>query len=504
MVTSRIHQDALRVGDTLHDRYQIVGRLGRGGFAEVYLATDARLRRQVALKVLRVETLGAKAAEQVLGRFEQEARLAAQINHRSVVSIHDFGVHQGQPFIVMERLEGHDLRQEIKRHGPMAPKRLWPLMEQALLGLGAAHQAGVVHKDLKPANLFLVHPHTEHEQVRLLDFGVARMVHGDTSLTHTGQIFGTAMYYAPEYIRHQLVTPALDVYQMALILVELLTDRPVVHAEEPLGCVAKHLEQELELPRRLLQGPLGPVLVKALAFDPAQRYPDALALREALLALDPTTLSGGFEAEGWTTLSELSGSHRSVVGTQEGGSLHSSSWSTREWPHPNPAPRTKTPQRWWWVGLVPVLVAILLALALWMVGGLASPVEDTAAVPLVPLRGLAQEGGPPQAEAPGEGQDEVGAQMGPALPGGAWLSSTPPAAQVTLVGTGELLGETPLEIPWEGEAQGVEVRLKKSGYGEREVRLRRADGPLFQIQLTPVPSTKPRRTNPRTWLPPLK
>ena len=148
------------------------------------------------------------------------------------------------PYMVMELLEGWDLEQHMRRHGPMDATRLLPLFIQALEGLGCAHEAGIVHKDLKPSNLFLKHPEKRHEQLSILDFGVARQVGTDTSrLTRTDSAFGTPHYMAPEYSTNQITTPALDVYQMGLILVECLTARPVIMHEDPVAALLLHEDQ---------------------------------------------------------------------------------------------------------------------------------------------------------------------------------------------------------------------------------------------------------------------
>jgi len=167
--------------------------------------------------------------------------------------------------------------------------------------LGEAHQAGIVHKDIKPTNLFLADPGTRKETLKLVDFGIAHIAQteDENRLTKTGYMLGTPQYMAPEYVEEQQVSPALDVYQMGLLLVELLGGRPVVQEVNPWKCALMHVSRELSVPVQLLSSPLGPVLEKALALKPEDRYPTATEFADALELVDVTqvpTLSIGAES----------------------------------------------------------------------------------------------------------------------------------------------------------------------------------------------------------------
>ena len=276
------------------DRYEVGELLGRGGFAAVYAGFDPVIKRDVAIKVLHSYLLGDEKAdkrEAMLIRFRQEASSAASIGHPNVVNIFDMGVigDDEQPFIVMERLDGHDLEAELGRSGPIPAARLLPLFATALEAIGAAHKKGVVHRDLKPSNLFLVNPDTEEEDIRVVDFGIARVEQAE-GVTATGQVVGTARYLAPEYIIRSLVSPALDVYQMGLILVELLSGAPVVEGEGVLNCVHMHTNRDLRVPEALLTSPLGPLVTRALAFEPEERFADGREFARALRAIDPLSI----------------------------------------------------------------------------------------------------------------------------------------------------------------------------------------------------------------------
>ena len=277
----------LRPGQVVNGRFEVVSHLGSGGFATVYVARQTNIGRKVALKLLNV-TFNARRHNEMRERFEREARIAAQIDHPNVVTIHDYGIYEatGQPFIVMELLRGHDLEHELIQGGPLPPERALPLFRETLDALAAGHRRDVVHKDLKPSNLFLNHPGDRLERVIVLDFGIAGVQADKARLTATGQVLGTPQYLAPEYIHQQLVTPTIDVYQMGLILVEMLTGQPMVNFENPMKCMMVHGNGQLEIPAQVQDGRLGEIVRKALAFDHTARYPDADAFAEAIQDLN--------------------------------------------------------------------------------------------------------------------------------------------------------------------------------------------------------------------------
>ncbi len=288
-------EDRLRDGAVLADRYEITGLLGAGGFALVYRARQLNINRPVALKILNAPN-NPQARIAYQERFLREAQTAALIRHPNVVTIHDFGIIEDpgdrRPYIVMELLEGHDLKHELQHVGPMHPRRLLPLFIECLEALAEGHGKGIVHKDLKPSNLFITHPGERREALKVLDFGIARLsAPGQDRLTGTGQLMGTPKYYAPEYARHQIVSPALDVYQMGLILVEALSGRPAVPLDDAYACLLRHCNNELEVPEELLTGPLGPALRGALALDHRERFADAGRFVDALERVDPASLA---------------------------------------------------------------------------------------------------------------------------------------------------------------------------------------------------------------------
>lgn len=282
----------LNAGDSIHNRYFVDGEIGRGGFAIVYSARDKVIERPVAVKVLKIGMEQEGESDEVRRarkRFLREARVAARISHPSIIDIYDFGIlsQSGAPFIVMEYLEGHNLFDEIQRNGPVSPRRLLPKFCDLLDALGDVHQQQIVHKDLKPGNIFINKPGTRRELWKVVDFGIAH-VDSPTSarLTQKGFLSGTPQYLPPEYIQKQVVTAQMDVYQMGLTLVEALCGQPAVPDRQPFAAAKRHVLGDLDIPPVVMNSPLGAVLEKALALKPEERYPTAHEFADALAEVD--------------------------------------------------------------------------------------------------------------------------------------------------------------------------------------------------------------------------
>src|SRR3954466_615386 len=267
----------------LTDRYELGEVLGHGGMGEVRVATDLRLGRQVAVKLLRRDLA---ANERVRSRFEDEARAAAQLTHPNVVGVYDTGEHDGVPFIVMERLPGRTLSDELAP-GPLDPERARDVSIQVLGALGAAHAAGIIHRDIKPGNVLL----TDTSAVKVGDFGIAK---GAEALDRTtaGTVLGTPCYVAPERLTGQPATAAADMYSVGVLLFECLAGVSPFTAPDALGVahqVCSRGGRSLRSVARDVDPELEAVVERAMAYDPADRYPSAAAMAAALRHEDDLT-----------------------------------------------------------------------------------------------------------------------------------------------------------------------------------------------------------------------
>ncbi len=292
------------LGDLIEDRYEVEQPLAEGGFAAIYRCLDRTIGRKVALKILKpLEPLNREEPEETQTRrsaheelFKREARCAATVKHPNIVTIHDFGMLEREgahlPYIVMELLDGPNLRQEIARMGRMSPEMAVDLLLPVLEALGRAHEAGIVHKDLKPDNLIFV-----EGRLMLVDFGIARVM-GEASLTVSGEMSGTLHYLAPEYLLHKEATPALDVYQMGLILAEMIIGLPVLKVTGLRDLMRQYNSGEVEIPHALEGTVLEPLLRKCLHRDPVQRYPDGYGLARALQAISIKELRAELATKG--------------------------------------------------------------------------------------------------------------------------------------------------------------------------------------------------------------
>ena len=265
--------------DVLSDRYELRGVLGTGGMAEVREAHDRVLDRRVAVKLLRPDLARDPSVRE---RFLREARHAARFNHGNAVAVYDTGVQDGQPFIVMELVDGGTLADYLRERGQLDVTEATDIADAVLAALAAAHAVGLVHRDIKPGNVLL----PREGGVRLADFGIAKGVQEATAgLTATGQVIGTAAYLSPEQVEGHPATPASDVYGMGIVLYEMLTGSPPFSGGTPLAIALAHTTRpvpSLRAARPDVPPELAGVVERALAKDPAARYPDAEALRRAL------------------------------------------------------------------------------------------------------------------------------------------------------------------------------------------------------------------------------
>lgn len=256
-------------GALFDGRYRIVGRLGQGGMARVFLAQDESLHRQVAVKVLADRH---SDDPHFIERFQREARAAARLNHPNIVQVYDQSQTAGMSYIVQEYVEGETLKDLIRRESPIEPRRAITIGLQILAALRVAHQQGVIHRDVKPQNI-LVQP---DGKIKVADFGIASA--GDTEMTEAGSIVGTAQYLAPEQARGLPVGPPADLYAVGIVLYEMLSGRVPFEGEAAVTVAMRHVQ---EAPEALTdRNPLVPValesvVMRALSKDPTQRYQSA-------------------------------------------------------------------------------------------------------------------------------------------------------------------------------------------------------------------------------------
>ena len=282
------------LGTTVAGRYKVIKLLGEGGMGQVYLAEHSAIEKRIALKVLRSEY--AHKGE-IVTRFQQEAISASRIKHPNVLDVFDFGqLENGCFYLAMEFLEGNDLADELQRARVLTAPRALPIAMQICRALAAAHSKGVVHRDMKPENVFLQRTGDGEEIVKIVDFGIAQLKPSNEEaaaasthrrLTRTGMIFGTPEYMAPEQASGKHADLRCDVYAVGIILFELFTGAVPFTGETFLGVLTKHLSEmppsmRSVYPDLQLSTELEGVVSRALAKDPLQRYQTMTELAQAL------------------------------------------------------------------------------------------------------------------------------------------------------------------------------------------------------------------------------
>lgn len=256
------------VGQLLDGRYEITRRLARGGMATVYLATDIRLTRTVAVKVMHIG-LGDDA--EFARKFDREARSAARLSHPNVVSVFDQGHDDGRPYIVMEYVEGRTLRDLLNHEAPLPPEQALDLVEPVIAALAAAHEAGLVHRDVKPENVLI----TERGQIKVVDFGLAKAISAQTSTATQGLLIGTVSYLPPELVLSGKAGPRSDVYSAGVVLFEMLTGRKPHVGDTPIQVAYAHVHNDVPPPSQFRTAGQIPPYLDALVAGATARNPEA-------------------------------------------------------------------------------------------------------------------------------------------------------------------------------------------------------------------------------------
>jgi serine/threonine-protein kinase len=275
---------AMTTPQHLSDRYELGDILGFGGMSEVHLARDVRLHRDVAVKVLRADL--ARDPSFYL-RFRREAQNAASLNHSSIVAVYDTGEAETPegplPYIVMEYVEGVTLRDIVHNDGPMEPRQAVEVIADACEALNFSHTNGIIHRDVKPANIMI----SKAGAVKVMDFGIARAL-ADTGnrLTRTSAVIGTAQYLSPEQASGESVDARSDVYSLGCVLYEMLTGKPPFVGDSPVSVAYQHVRKDPVRPSKrndAISSELDAVVLKALAKNPENRYQSAADMRTDLI-----------------------------------------------------------------------------------------------------------------------------------------------------------------------------------------------------------------------------
>ncbi len=399
-------------GQVVADRYRLLRKIGSGGMGDVYEARHVYIEKTVALKLLRQEILSPEA----VARFQQEARAASRIGHENIVDVEDFGrLPDGSVYLAMEYLEGESLDAAIRRDLLPLPRAI-DIMCQVCRGLAAAHGKGIIHRDVKPENIFLVARGGRddgRDTVKILDFGIAKVVaaeSGVSGLTQTGAIFGTPHYMSPEQAMGKELNPKSDVYSCGVILYQLLTGLVPFKAETFMGVLTQHINAAPVAPSELapdrgIPAVLEAVVLRALAKDPGHRQGSMADLQAALES--GRAALGGTQAVLHVAAGQAppaEGLHQALMVTATPGRAHA---QTRD-DNDNDAPVAPAAGRGRWLaaaGVVALIGAAVAALA--FVKGRASP---------------------PAAAAPTGGSSEALPARLPATAGAVPLETRPPPA----------------------------------------------------------------------------
>lgn len=273
------------------DRYQLGNSIGTGGMSDVYVATDTLLGREVAVKMLKIDMA---RDENFRERFRKEAQNSARLNHPNIVAVYDTGetVVEGIsiPYIVMEHIKGRDLRAIVREDGPLRPEKAAALMFPVTLALQASHDSGIIHRDVKPANIMV----TSTGEVKVMDFGIARALDDSTAaMTQTSAVIGTAQYLSPEQARGKTADNRSDIYALGCVMYEAVTGTPPFEGETPFAVAYQHVQEDPEPPSARIPDlteseavNVDAVILTAMAKHPADRYQTALEMADDLERLE--------------------------------------------------------------------------------------------------------------------------------------------------------------------------------------------------------------------------
>ncbi|GAB6173626.1 Stk1 family PASTA domain-containing Ser/Thr kinase [Paradesulfitobacterium aromaticivorans] len=338
----------IEVSKVFGGRYEVLEQIGTGGMAVVYKAKDVLLNRIVTIKVLR-EQFGSD--EEFLRRFRREAQSAASLSHSNIVSIYDVGKDGDIEYIVMEYIEGRNLKEIIRNYAPLSPEQAILIAKQIGEAIHHAHEHHIIHRDIKPQNILV----TAEGKVKVTDFGIARAVSSAT-VTHTGNIVGSVHYLSPEQAKGVQTNEQSDIYSLGIILYELVTGKVPYDGETPIAIALKHLQEEAVPPSKLnprIGQELENVIMRAVAKSPDTRYPTA---RELLKDLD--RVQAGLPVE-WSKPKEIYDIGATIVHKSLSKEIAEASKAD------TPRPKKKWNKRWIWAVVLGAVLILLGGTGLW-------------------------------------------------------------------------------------------------------------------------------------------
>ena len=264
-------------GQKINDRYQIIKTIGEGGMANVYLAYDTILDRNVAVKVLRGDLA---TDEKFVRRFQREALSASSLSHPNIVEVYDVGEDNGSYYIVMEYIEGKQLKQLLKKRGKLTVSEVVDIMMQVTDGMSVAHDAYIIHRDIKPQNIMI----EDNGMVKITDFGIA-MAMNSTQMTQTNSVMGSVHYLPPEQANGKTATLQSDIYSMGILMYELLTGTLPYKGDNAVEIALKHLKETFPSIREILPElpqSVENIIIRTTAKNPKNRYKDAREMHSDL------------------------------------------------------------------------------------------------------------------------------------------------------------------------------------------------------------------------------
>lgn len=395
-------------------RYRVIEKIGSGGMADVFKAVDEVLGRTVAVKVLHPRYASDPT---FVARFRQEAQAAANLSHPNIVNMYDWGRDGETYYIVMEYVKGVDLKSLVSQQGPLDPHKAAEYAAQVCSALAVAHGYDIIHRDIKPHNIVLASDGT----VKVMDFGIARA--GNTTMTQTGSVLGTAQYISPEQAQGKQLSPASDLYSLGVTLYEMVTGRPPFDADTPVATALQQVNDEPVPPRQVrasIPPALEAVILRAMRKNPAERYDSATEMRD-----DLRRVANGEAPAGGVYAGAASPDHTSVLPPVERAASARPAGGV---PRMQPVPERRM-SPWAWVAIVAALLVVGLgvAYALGAFGG--------GGVVVPPLTGLTEEQAQTELEAAGLTLGVVGTENSDTVEPGIIISQDPEAGDKVEQGT---------------------------------------------------------------------